>query len=567
MLKREKSLQLLTGLLTTLEDVSIAHAVLARRRVNTVQETKKSLVARAVDAVYNVIPIGKSDPQNGGFAQVRTQGDKTASPNGWHNFKGVQRTDLAGNNVLAQSNEKGAFESARTLDDVIRMARPTRPDLNFNYAAASADAATTNMFYVANTMHDVFYNYGFTEAAGNFQFSNNGKGGKEDDGVIALSQDAEGKNNAWFAADVDGRAGIMKMFFFDVSGQTRDGALQNDIVIHEMGHGLSIRLTGGPSAGNCLQNGASGGLGEGWSDFFGYAMSLPAGSTRDTDYLMGNWAAPKSRPPLSTNLQRDNRKYSQIPTMLFKNPQTGQQEMEPHAVGGVWATILYEVMWNMIDISGRTAADQIVTAKNSGTGNTALINIIISAMKIQPCNPTFITARDAILQAEAQLYQGKYRCAIWSPFSKRGLGSNAREGYQDNFDLPADCISGGNPKPTTTTAPATTTTKPSTGGNLEGKPCSAPGSSQCSNAVTYLCWYSASGSYTWTKWYDGGCPAGPIDPAPTTTTTTTTNPSSGGLAGQACAIFGSSQCSKGVTYQCQYSGFNLVWAKWYDGGC
>jgi hypothetical protein len=45
----------------------------------------------------------------------------------------------------------------------------------------------------------------------------------------------------------------------------RDGDLEAGILIHELTHGLSTRLTGGPSNSGCLGQGESGGMGEGWS--------------------------------------------------------------------------------------------------------------------------------------------------------------------------------------------------------------------------------------------------------------------------------------------------------------
>ena len=41
--------------------------------------------------------------------------------------------------------------------------------------------------------------------------------------------------------------------------------MENDIVIHEMTHGITNRMTGG-GTGRCLQTTESGGMGEGWSD-------------------------------------------------------------------------------------------------------------------------------------------------------------------------------------------------------------------------------------------------------------------------------------------------------------
>ncbi len=42
----------------------------------------------------------------------------------------------------------------------------------------------------------------------------------------------------------------------------RDGALENDIVVHENTHGMTNRMTGGGTAA-CLQTTESAGLGEG----------------------------------------------------------------------------------------------------------------------------------------------------------------------------------------------------------------------------------------------------------------------------------------------------------------
>lgn len=41
--------------------------------------------------------------------------------------------------------------------------------------------------------------------------------------------------------------------------------MENDILIHEVTHGITNRLTGGGTA-RCLQTPESGGLGEGWGD-------------------------------------------------------------------------------------------------------------------------------------------------------------------------------------------------------------------------------------------------------------------------------------------------------------
>ena len=62
----------------------------------------------------------------------------------------------------------------------------------------NTDASVVNAFYVANSVHDIAYRYGFTEAAFNFQHDNFKKGGEDGDPVMAYVQDKSGMNNAYF---------------------------------------------------------------------------------------------------------------------------------------------------------------------------------------------------------------------------------------------------------------------------------------------------------------------------------------------------------------------------------
>ncbi|KAJ3017701.1 UNVERIFIED_CONTAM: hypothetical protein HDU68_011511, partial [Siphonaria sp. JEL0065] len=167
---------------------------------------KPSLGRRAIlDAVYSVLPIGARNPQtNNGLTQVQNPWDTNASPNGWHSAK----KDLSGNNVWAQSNPN----NVGTISGLKALTRPQSNTQTFNYPfdatqgssnANNKNAATTNMFYVTNAIHDVLYNYGFDEKAGNFQDDNFGKGGSGNDAVVATSQDGAGTNNANFATPPD----------------------------------------------------------------------------------------------------------------------------------------------------------------------------------------------------------------------------------------------------------------------------------------------------------------------------------------------------------------------------
>lgn len=46
----------------------------------------------------------------------------------------------------------------------------------------------------------------------------------------------------------------------------------------------------------------------------------------------------------------------------------------------------------------------------------------------QPCSPTFVQARDAILDADKALTSGENACELWTAFAKRGLGEGASRG-------------------------------------------------------------------------------------------------------------------------------------------
>jgi len=54
--------------------------------------------------------------------------------------------------------------------------------------------------------------------------------------------------------------------------------MENDVMIHEMTHGITNRLTGG-GTGRCLQTLEASGLGEGWGDAMAsYVIPLFASS-------------------------------------------------------------------------------------------------------------------------------------------------------------------------------------------------------------------------------------------------------------------------------------------------
>ncbi|MEO8699803.1 MAG: M36 family metallopeptidase [Kofleriaceae bacterium] len=81
-------------------------------------------------------------------------------------------------------------------------------------------AGVTSLFYSMNWLHDFWYDAGFTEAAGNGQADNLGRGGVDGDAVLAEAQDdANGgsRNNANMSTPSDGMPPRMQVFLWSGS--------------------------------------------------------------------------------------------------------------------------------------------------------------------------------------------------------------------------------------------------------------------------------------------------------------------------------------------------------------
>ncbi|KAJ2586086.1 hypothetical protein IWW49_004215 [Coemansia sp. RSA 1797] len=227
----------------------------------------------------------------------------------------------------------------------------------------------------------------------------------------------------------------MRMFLWTSTKPSRDGSLEQDIVVHEFTHGISNRLTGGPSNADCLSTGEAGGMGEGWSDIVPITMRMRPGDTRTLDITMGMYVSGKSirKYPYSTNMTVNPLTYQYLNKPEYK---------EVHNIGEVWASILYEVLWNLLDKHG-IAKD--LFSHDLRAGNALMMQILFDGMKLQPCTPTFIDSRNAILHAEKNLTGGANHCRLWLGFAKRGLGVQAgvvNQTYVEDFNVPPSCNSG-----------------------------------------------------------------------------------------------------------------------------
>ena len=222
-----------------------------------------------------------------------------------------------------------------------------------------------------------------------------------------------------------------------ISPPARDSSLDAGVVVHEYAHGITNRLTGGASNVNCLDAVESAGMGEGWSDWFALLMTAEA-TDQPTDaraiapYLAGQPASGGGirNAPYSTDLAVSPFTYGDIGSLN-----------QPHGVGEVWASALWEMYWNFVNDQGFDA--NLYTGTG---GNNQSLQLVVDALKLQACDPTMVEGRDALLAAELNLSGGKQECLIWEAFAKRGLGVNASDGggsftlaVTEDFDVPVQC--------------------------------------------------------------------------------------------------------------------------------
>ena len=218
----------------------------------------------------------------------------------------------------------------------------------------------------------------------------------------------------------------------DVSSNTFDSDFDNGVIAHEYGHGISTRLTGGASNSSCLSNEEQ--MGEGWSDFFSLVMTHQPNDSANKLRGIGTYVVDMPTNgrgirnyPYSADINRSPYSYDDIKSFSV-----------PHGVGSVWCSMLWDLYWVMIDKYGYDS-----DIYNGTGGNNKTMQLVIDGMKLQPCNPGFSDARDAIILADKNANGGDNELLIWSSFSRRGLGYSAVQGSSDDrsdgseaFDIP-----------------------------------------------------------------------------------------------------------------------------------
>lgn len=419
-------------------------------------------------ASYNVLqsptahPYDPSEATSPNRTLVTDPQIPSASPFGWHDNNGVagaEFTTTQGNNVHAYIDRDG---TSNVPDP------GSSPDggagLNFDFPldltlapTGYQPAAVTNLFYWNNLIHDVTYKFGFTEAAGNFQTNNYGLGGAGNDYVQAEAQDGSGTNNANFGTPADGSRPRMQMYLWSAPTPDRDGDLDNRIIVHEYTHGISNRLTGGPANVNALNSTQSGGMGEGWGDFLSLLFTQDPSDAQNGAYGVGTYALGEPntgngvrRFPYSFDTTIDPLSFDAYGsgTATLLDGSTLSKSTQVHNSGELWCTTLWDLNWLLINKYGY--ATDLSTGYDAGSGNDEgnllAFRLVMDGMKLQPANPSFIQARDAILQADQNLTGGVNFREIWTAFARRGLGAGASTSSASSstlvtsFSLPAALI-------------------------------------------------------------------------------------------------------------------------------
>ncbi|SEA63913.1 Zn-dependent metalloprotease [Thalassobacillus cyri] len=406
---------------------------------NGEQLYKRNLVNELADPEGLIFENYPGAPKGGKQTVKSFKGDLNASPEGWLTPGTPLGVTTLGNNANSYANWSNFLAPAD------QAARPVAPLGEFSFTFKNSwqetegqttppsyvddlNSASTNLFYHHNLFHDYYYNLGWTEAAGNLQYNNFGKGGLGGDAILGLVQAGAvsggaptytGRDNAYMLTLPDGLPSWSGMFLWEpipgaFEGNYADGDFDAGIIYHEYSHALSTRLVSG---GEALGSHQSGSMGEGWGDWYGMHYLIKNG-LQDKPvvgaYVTGNEEAGIR----SYSLDEAPYTYGDI------GYDVGGPEV--HSDGDIWAAILWHMRENLIAEYGKAEGESIAE------------HLVIDAMPISVPNPSMEDMRTAIIAADFERYDGKHYNALWKAFAQRGLGADAySEGGDDTDPTPA----------------------------------------------------------------------------------------------------------------------------------
>lgn len=370
-------------------------------------------------------------------------------------------TTTDGNNCLAYADLGAPDGFAANTGDVLgKISSPGRFDYTYDHTKPASEPTNlqnslVGMFFHVNWLHDRWYEAGFDEAAGNAQRDNFGRGGEDNDPILAEGNDFSGTDNANMSTPADGASPQMQMYeFTGPPGASRTSNHEALITFHEMGHYITNRLVGNANGLNNTQGRA---MGEGWGDLFAGCMTSQASDNFATGvFAVGGWTDITSsfkenyyfsirRYPYSADLTKNplTFKHIALANALPSGPQAPKrnplpwistQNSEVHNAGEVWCATLWEVFVGLVRDHGHQVAE------------ARMLEYVIGGLKQTPNNPTYTEARDGIITAVSALHSEDLK-TVWQGFAKRGMGAGAvapprmsstLNGVVESFTIPTE---------------------------------------------------------------------------------------------------------------------------------
>jgi extracellular elastinolytic metalloproteinase len=367
----------------------------------------------------------------GGTPVVKSFGPTAESPSGYVDPTGV--AGLPGPTTLG-NNASTYANYSNYIGPIDQGPRPVSPTSQFNYPyemnwqktngaavppsyALDLNPAATNLFWTHNTIHDEYYDLGFTETAGNFQLD----GGDPILGLVhagAASGGAPtytGRDNAYMLTLPDGIPPWSGMFLWEpindaFEGPYSDGNFDRSVIQHEYTHGLSTRYVAGGDSLGAFQSGA---MGEGWSDWYALNHLYNAGLQSKAvvgEYVTGN----------PTRGIR-NWNYDQNPT-TFGDIGYDLTGPEVHADGEIWTATIWDLRKALVAKYGATKGADVAA------------RLVTDGMPLTAPDPSMLDARDGIVAADLDRNHGDNTDLIWNVFAHRGAGASAVSRTGDDTD-------------------------------------------------------------------------------------------------------------------------------------
>ncbi len=151
-------------------------------------------------------------------------------------------------------------------------------------------------------------------------------------------------------------------------------------------------------------------MGEGWSDFASLWLYQKPSDGKYDAYPVGNYVL--GWPPDGPGIRRYPYSFDMnIDPLTLGNYNGGYPNNEVHNAGELWASVLWDINWLLIDRRGYDP-----DLYNGTAGNNLAMRLILEGMKLTPLNPTFIDGRDAILAADMALTGGQNQYDLWTAF-------------------------------------------------------------------------------------------------------------------------------------------------------